>query len=310
MTGKRTVMVVVIGIAMTLVIALLTTSLGSTVLTMVSIVKSRSMKPLPPEAQMFKDMEYAVYRGESMQLDIYLPPTEGPYPLIIWFHGGAWMIGDRTEIEPGALAQVERGYALASVSYSLTDKAVWPVQAYQVKAAIRWLRAHAEEYNFDPDRFIAWGMSAGGYLACIIGTSEGVESLEDVSLGNGEYSSRVQAVVSWYTPTDLLQMFDDDADSIGARLLGCPVQSCPEKAAAASPITYLTPDAPPFYLMHGTSDALVPHNQSVILYKALQEAGVEATFISLPGYVHMDHRFNTGDRIAGVQEFLDSLFMQ
>ncbi len=312
MTRKKPVVIVAIMIVMALIFALLTTNLASTLLTMVSIAKSRSVELLPPEAQMFQDIEYTVYQDESIQLDIYLPPTEGPYPLIIWFHGGAWMMGDRTEIEPGALAQVERGYALASVSYSLTDKAIWPSQAHQTKTAIRWLRAHADEYNFDPDKFIAWGMSAGGHLACIIGTSEGVESLEGASLGNGEYSSRVQAVVSWYTPSDFMKMLeiDNSADSPGARLIGCPIQDCPEKAIAASPVTYVSAEAPPFYLMHGTKDMLVPHSQSIILYEALQEAGVDATFISLPGYAHMDYRFNTGDRIAGIQEFLDSLFMQ
>ena len=101
----------------------------------------------------------------------------------------------------------------------------------------------------------------------------------------------------------------DDGDSPESELVGCPVQTCPEKAARANPVTYITPDDPPFYIMHGTVDSSVPHSQSVILYDALQQAGVTATLISLPDYAHSDPRFNTGSRIAGVQEFLDSLFM-
>lgn len=263
-------------------------------------------------ANVFRDIEYAVYQGRSMQLDIYLPSTEGPYPLIVWFHGGAFRMGNRTWIEQGATDQVSRGYALASVSYSFSQTAQWPVQAYQIKAAIRWLRAHAANYNVDPDKFIAWGMSAGGHLASIVGTSGDVKSLEDLSLGNSQYSSRVQAVVSWYGPTDFLQMggSHDNANSPESELVGCPVQTCPEKVARANPMTYITPDDPPLYIMHGTGDNSVPHSQSVILYEALQQAGVTATLISLPDYAHGDPRFNTGSRIVGIQEFLDTLFMQ
>ncbi|MCP4401136.1 MAG: alpha/beta hydrolase [bacterium] len=263
-------------------------------------------------AKVLRDIEYTVYQGSSMQLDIYLPATEGPYPLIVWLHGGAFRMGNRTWIEQGALDQVSRGYALASVSYSFSQTAQWPVQAYQIKAAIRWLRAHAAGYNVDPDKFIAWGMSAGGHLASIAGTSGDEKRLEDLTLGNSHYSSRVQAVVSWYGPSDFLRMggSHDNADSPESELVGCPVQTCPEKTARANPVTYITPDDPPFYIMHGTGDSSVPHSQSVILYDALQQAGVTATFISLPDYVHSDPRFNTGSRIAGVQEFLDTLFAQ
>ncbi len=195
---------------------------------------------------------------------------------------------------------------------SASQTAKWPVQAYQIKAAIRWLRAHAASYNFDPDKFIAWGMSAGGHLASIAGTSGGVKSLEDLSLGNSHYSSRVQAVVSWYSPSDFLRMggWHDKADSPESELVGYPVQTCPQKVVRANPVTYITPDDPPFYIMHGTGDNSVPHSQSLILYEALQQAGVTATLISLPDYAHSDSRFNTGSRIAGVQEFLDTLFVQ
>ncbi len=130
--------------------------LGSLMLSVVLALLFIGAGPVRAEAaKVFRDIEYAAYQGRSMQLDMYRPSTAGPSPLIVWLHGGAFRMGNRTWIEQGALDQVSRGYALASVSYSFSQTAQWPVQACQIKAAIRWLRAHAVNYNVDPDKFIA-----------------------------------------------------------------------------------------------------------------------------------------------------------
>lgn len=260
-----------------------------------------------------RTFEYAVHGGRSLKLDLYLPAADGQQrPLIIFFHAGAWRVGSRKDVERGVLAQVQRGYAVASVSYSLSDTAKWPAQLHEAKAAIRWLRAHAGEHGLDPDRFVAWGLSAGGHMASMLGVSEGVVELEG-ELGWNEESSGVQALVSWCGPSDFLQMGQgkiidhDSPKSPESRLIGAPIQDCPERVRLANPIAYVHPDMPPCYLLHGDADELVPCQQSEILYEALRDAGVPVQMEVLKGYAHGDPRFNTGRRIRGVQAFLDGV---
>ena len=125
----------------------------------------------------FSDLEYARVGEKSLLLDLYLPPEgESPWPVIVWIHGGAWRTGNRAD--PPALFLVERGYAVASISYRLSREAIFPAQIHDCKAAIRWLRARAGEYDLDPARIGVWGASAGGHLAALLGTSGGVERLE------------------------------------------------------------------------------------------------------------------------------------
>lgn len=258
--------------------------------------------------------EYAVHEGRSLQLDLYLPSSGETCPLIIYFHAGAWRAGSRKDVERGVLAQVKRGYAVASVSYSLSDKAKWPAQLHEAKAAVRWLRAHAGEHGLDPDRFIAWGLSAGGHMAAMLGVSEGVAELEG-ELGSNEESSRVQAVVSWCGPSDFLQMGrgkiinHDSPKSPESRLIGGPIQDLPERVRLANPIAYVHSNVPPCYLAHGDADLLVPYQQSEILHDALREAGVSVELEIQKGYGHGDPRFNTGRRIKGVQSFLERYLM-
>ena len=260
-----------------------------------------------------RTFEYAVHKGRSLQLDLYLPADgEGKRPLIIYFHAGAWRVGSRKDVEQGVLAQVKRGYAVASVSYSLSDTAKWPAQLHEAKAAVRWLRSRAGEHGLDPDRFVAWGLSAGGHMASMLGVSAGVEELEG-DLGWNEESSHVQAVVSWCGPSDFLQMgrgkiIDHDSPkSPESRLIGAPIQDRPEWVRKANPIAYVHPGVPPCYLLHGDADPLVPHQQSEILRDAWRDAGVPVELEVLKGYVHSDPRFNTGRRIKGVQAFLDGV---
>lgn len=255
--------------------------------------------------------EYADSEGRSLQLDLYLPTDGGrERPLIIYFHAGAWRVGSRKDVERGVLAQVKRGYAVASVSYSLSDTATWPAQLHEAKAAVRWLRAHAVEHGLDSDRFVAWGLSAGGHMASMLGVSEGVEELEG-ELGWNEESSRVQAVVSWCGPSDFLQMGQgkiidhDSPKSPESRLIGAPIQDCQERVRLANPIAFVHPDVPPCYLSHGDADLLVPYQQSEIFHDALRDAGVPVEMEVLKGYVHSDPRFNAGRRLKSVQSFLE-----
>lgn len=250
---------------------------------------------LPEGARALRDLAYVPNGHERQKLDLYLPAgTNGAAPLIIWIHGGAWLGGNKDRSP--AMRFVARGFAVASVNYRLSHQAVFPAQIEDCKAAVRWLRAHAAEYHLDPNRFGAWGASAGGHLVALLGTSGGVKEFDRGE--NLEVSSRVQAVVDFFGPTDLLtmgaqvgpesRMKHDAPDSPEAMLIGGAVQENREKARRASPITFAGKDAPPMLLVHGDADPLVPWKQSEDLCAALKKAGANATLYIVKGGGHGD----------------------
>ncbi len=240
---------------------------------------------------MLRDLEYARVGEKGLLLDLCLPKDpEGSLPLVVWVHGGAWRGGDKSPCR--AVWMVERGYAVASINYRLSQEAIFPAQIHDCKAAVRWLRAHAEQYRLDPERIGAWGSSAGGHLVALLGTSGDVKELEGEG-GNLEFSSRVQAVCDWFGPSDFLQMRGvpsridrNSPDSPEALLVGGPLQERKEQCRRANPITYITPDDPPFLIMHGERDDIVPLNQSQLLHEALKKAGVDVTFHLVKGAGH------------------------
>jgi len=257
-----------------------------------------------------RGLEYANAGGKAILLDLYLPEkAEGPLPLIVWVHGGAWQTGSKEGCP--ALRMAPRGYAAASIDYRLSQEAIFPAQIEDCKAAIRWLRAHAKDYNLDPQRFGAWGASAGGHLVALLGTAGDVKELEGTG-GNPDQSSRVQAVCDFFGPTDFCQMAahslpgspiqHDDARSPESRLIGGALQENKDKAARANPITYVTRNAPPFLILHGDKDPLVPHHQSEILAEALKKAGVEVTLHTVAG---AGHGFGGPQIDRMVEEFFD-----
>lgn len=260
----------------------------------------------------YRDLDYVSSGHERQKLDLYLPEAGENRPLIIWVHGGAFRMGSKEGSENNQLPldYLAQGYAVASLNYRLSQHAIWPAQIEDCKAAVRWLRAHAEEYKLDPKRFGAWGPSAGGHLVSMLGTTGNVAEYEV-----GEHldvSSRVQCVVDYFGPTDFLQMdrqrlpdgmIHDTADSPESQLVGGAIQENKEKTARANPITYVSSDAPPFLIVHGDQDPLVPYQQSVLLANALALAGVEMTFYTVIGAGH--GRF-TDPKLPGLtQSFLD-----
>lgn len=263
--------------------------------------------PLPPGVKAMKDLEYGRVGSRAMLLDLYLPDKgEKPLPLIIWIHGGAWMAGSKNGPSP-ALRFLKDGYAVAQVGYRLSPEAKFPAQIHDCKAAVRWLRAKSQEYNLDAKRFVAWGSSAGGHLVALLGTSGGVAELEG-NVNDLKESSRVQAVVDWFGPTDFLHIGEPESDlqhnapdSPEAKLIGGALLENKEKAAKASPITYVSKDAPPFLIMHGDHDRTVPFNQSELLYAALKKAGVDVTFVPMKG---AGHGFGGTEAITPVEGFL------
>jgi acetyl esterase/lipase len=259
-------------------------------------------------------LEYASPGGEPLLMDLRVPGGAGPHPVILYLHSGAWITGDR--FGGPAIRQASRGYAVASIDYRLAPEHIWPAQIEDAKAAVRWLRANAARFHLDPSRIGVFGASAGGHIGAILGTSGGVAALEGVELGNAQFSSRVKVVVDLYGPTDLLQIeaqklpcipLDGNAPNMPPSLLmGCPIQECREKTRTANPITYVTPDDPPFLILHGMLDCLVPYKQSVILHEALEAQGVSSRLVLIPRGQHGGGAFGTAESMSTVDEFLDT----
>lgn len=270
-------------------------------------------------AQTFRDLEYARVNNRPLRLDLYLPEgVAGPLPLIVWVHGGGWTSGNKNlDADGPQLRQVARGYAVASLNYRLSQEAKFPAQIEDCKAAVRWLRAHAAQYNIDPGRIAAWGSSAGGHLAALLGTSAEVSELEGTVGGNLDYASRVQAVADWFGPADLLRMSADSLPfpctvldhnsplSPESLLVGCAIQSCPEKTERASPLHYVSGDEPPFLIMHGTDDCLVGPHQSQRLHDALVGAGRQATLKFVEGEGHGGSGFTNAENQKLLDDFFD-----
>lgn len=247
---------------------------------------------IPEDVTVHRDIAYVTNGHERQKLDLYVPADTGEnLPLIIWVHGGAWRGGNKTHYTP--MAYLSAGYAGASINYRLSRHAIFPAQIEDVKAAVRWLRANAKTYRLDPNRFAAWGSSAGGHLVAMLGTTGDVAEFE---MGeNLEVSSKVQAVVDYFGPTDFLQMdthrlpdglVHDAPDSPESKLVGGPIQEHKDRVAKANPITYVSKANPPFLIIHGDRDKLVPYHQSVLLKDALEKAGVPVTFYKVEGGGH------------------------
>lgn len=290
-----------------------------------------STGPQPPPATLCSGatmehsaLQYADDDPQRNLVDLYVHEDGGPCPLLLWVHGGAWLGGSRQLGGPIAnrlFRQRDRGYAVASMDYRLSSDALFPAQIYDVKAALRWLRANADRYNIDPTRIAVMGASAGGHLVALAGTSGGVEDLEDLTQGNPGESSEAQAVIDCYGPTDFAQMDPQLADngcgpgtqthsapsSPESMLLGCAggLASCPDDVARANPITYVDAGDPPFIIGHGAQDCTVPPGQSTTLDQALQADSVPSTLYPSPG---------TGHEIAScppdevIDQFLDEAF--
>jgi acetyl esterase/lipase len=248
-------------------------------------------------------------------LDLYVPNDgPGPFPVVIWQGGSAWY-SNETKDGPDsrrlAMELIPYGYAVAAVNTRNTvdrrdggDDAHWPDQLYDIKAAIRYLRSTAAEYRLDAAHLGIIGDSSGGWTAAMAGVTGDVRSLEGTIGVTGD-SSRVQAVVDLFGPTDFLEMdrqacgstpecmssiTHDAADSPESDLMDCPIQTCKAKVEEANPINYVTEDDPPFLIMHGEIDDAVPNLQSVLLFEALRAACVDVRFISLPNHKH-EHRY-------------------
>jgi acetyl esterase/lipase len=274
----------------------------------------------------YLDIPYTPFAERSLShtLDIYLPDEgEGPFPVILSFHGGAFMGCDKADLQLLPMLEgLQRGYAVVAVNYRLSWEAAFPALVQDAKAALRWVRGNAHLYYFDSERIATWGGSAGGYLSTMLGVSAGIPELEDLSLGYPEQPSHVQAVVDWFGPTNFLKMDEQltasglapiegmehsGANSPESLLLGGKITEIPERVKDANPETYIREDAAPFLIQHGMADFTVPVQQSIGLAENLKRVCGEDRVILelLDGFEHGDRRFDSPVNVKRVLDFID-----
>lgn len=238
------------------------------------------------------DQPYAGNDNPKQMVDVYLPKkrnSDKPLPVIALIHGGGWVNGDRLGYAAQAIQLARTGeYAAVTVGYRLSKEASWPAQVHDCKAAIRWIRAHAKEYNLDADKIAVWGSSAGGHLSSLLGTSGDVKELEGDLGPHKDFSSRVQCVVNLCGPEDFSQalMFDKEGkpiwkDDAVSGLLSGNASDKPAEARAASPVTHVTKDDPPFIHFHGTKDQRVAYRHAEAIHEELQKAGITSLLVPI-----------------------------
>jgi acetyl esterase/lipase len=215
------------------------------------------------------------------------------------------------------MSLVFKGYAVASVEYRFSQKGIFPAQIQDCQAAIRWLRAHAKQYNFDTEHLGAVGGSAGGHLSALVGTSGGKKAFPPIG-GNEEQSDRVQAVIDIYGPADFSTVMQQAAEDKNVKnifafntssdpyssLIGAKLDD-KAKADAVSPVHYVSKDNPPFLILHGTHDTLVPYAQSVQLEAALKAQNIPVWLQTLPGAGHGGPAFGKPAVNKLMQAFFD-----
>ena len=258
--------------------------------------------------------------GSAFQrIDLYLPDRgDGPFPLIVHVHGGAWRMGDKADVQLRPMLQgVQRGWAVASMNYRLSFEARFPAQLRDMRSALRWLRRNQVALRIDGERIVLWGGSAGAHLAAMTALTAGTAAFD--SPGESGRTD-VSAVVAWYGPTDFLAMDryleesglgprdHGEPDSPESHLLGANIADVPELVRQANPESWVSPSAPPFLLQHGLADSTVPYQHSVALANALRRAiGPERLQLDLfPNLVHADERFEAPGNLERVFRFIDA----
>jgi acetyl esterase/lipase len=269
--------------------------------------------PVPTPTVTFKkfgtvelNVTYCTHNGVAQQIDVYYPSAGGPWPVLLYVHGGGWSGGDKAE-GLGWRSMTERGFLVVSVNYRLASyENKFPAMIEDVKCAVRYLRAHAPEYNLDPNHIGAVGVSAGGHLVDLLGLAD-----ESAGWDTGEYteeSSRVQAVVTIAGISDLTftrgaYASPDSAAMMVYHAFGEMPGSASPKLVAASPVTYITPDDPPFLIIHGDRDTVVPVEQSQVLDEQLRKSGVPAKLVIIKNGTHSVY----GENISPTAEELVDL---
>jgi acetyl esterase/lipase len=260
-------------------------------------------------AEAVRDISFAKVGDQELKLDLYRPDGAKPVGLIIWVHGGAWSGGSRNS--PDLAGMTAQGWAIASVDYRLSKVARFPAQIHDIKAAIRFLRAHAAEYGYPPSRFVIAGSSAGAHLAALVGVTNGDHELEGTVGGNPTTSSDVQAIVDMYGASNLTTILAQSTPhGLNMRkpaldlLLGAQPEAVPELARLASPIFHVDANDPPLLLLHGDQDPQMPINQAHELQGAYEKLGLPVQFIVMHGSGHGGPAFKSEATLKLIDHWL------
>jgi acetyl esterase/lipase len=284
-----------------------------------SAASQHRQEQFSPGVLLIRDIAYIADGDEAQRLDLYLPEktAQSPLPLVVHIHGGGWMGGSKFPCPFVNL--VSQGYAVASVEYRFSQKALFPAQIQDCQAAIRWLRANSKKYNIDPDRVGVVGGSAGGHLSALVGSSGGKKAFAVIG-EHQEQSDRVQCVCDIFGPANFSSVMQEAADDKNvrnifgfnslddpySRLIGVSLDSADrEKTDSVSPVYYVSKETPPMLILHGTHDALVPYAQSVKLAEALKAGGVPVWLQTLPGSGHGGPAFEKPVISELIQKFFD-----
>lgn len=296
------------------------------------VIRNDLFPPAPPDLTHLKDMSWVrvqfhdiayATKSNAQKFDLYIPNDgQPPYRVIVAIHGGTFMFGDKGDYQQnGPIESLRHGYAVASINYRLEHEAPFPAAVQDVKAAIRFLRANGASYHLDPHCIVAWGDSAGAYLAVMAGVTGATREFDDPALGNADVPSHVQAVIDWFGPMEFASIDHQfaqsgkgpgghgDPGSPESIFLGSPINSAPaELLQRANPTTYLGTGLPPFLVQHGDADSIVPLEQSIELVEKLKvwlpPSGLQ--FDILHGAQHGDLLFETPANLDRVFAFLDT----
>jgi acetyl esterase/lipase len=258
------------------------------------------------------DIEFARIGESGLSLDLYIPSDVADPPTVLYFHGGGWQLGDKADGAQTRLVHLaSHGIAVASANYRLAP-ATYPAPIHDAKAAVRWIRANGAEFGVSAERVAAWGASAGAYLATMLGLTAGDPDFEGDVGSELEQSSRIDAVVHWFGPSDLVA--NSRRSWIEKQLLIPPFEHAllgvddiaepADIARAASPLSYLTHTAPPFLISHGDKDRITPIGESASLHAALVGVGAQSTLLTVGGAGHEGPEFDRADHIAITAAFL------
>ena len=259
--------------------------------------------------QVIRDIEYARIGERALKLDFHLPPSKTISPLIVWVHGGAWRSGSKSDMPLESL--VGEGYAIASVDYRLSTEARFPAQIHDIKAAIRFLRAHSGDWSMASEKIVIAGNSAGAHLAALVGVSNGHTELEGTVGSDPQRSSAVQGIISFYGASNLTTILSQSTPhGLSVRVpalelfLGGQPSDFPEVARLASPVSHVDRNDPPLLLIHGDQDPQMPVAQSHELLKAYQMANLPVHFEVVSGGAHGGPAFFDVERLDAVKAFL------
>jgi acetyl esterase/lipase len=270
--------------------------------------------------QRYGDLIYA-QGSDTQKMDLYLPAhAKKPYPVILAIHGGAWATGDKAtgEVNP-EMEALKYGFAVASINYRLSSEASFPAPLQDCKAAVRFLKAQSKKYKLNDNKIVAWGDSAGGNLAALLGTTAKVKNLEDKALGSPKENSSVAAVVAFFPAVSLSnypallrqngiksRFSDAESELYASKYIGGRYDPQSPKLKAVNPLTYLTNDAPPFFIMNGDKDDIVPTQESKLLADTLASAigPKNVAYYVIRGGSHGGPAFENSSNLAKVFAFL------